>query len=127
MSSDYIYYGTPEAWDERPLRDRADRIEKDERPLRAMADLYERIAPGRGLAQWVEQAACVGHWVDFFPRKEDYKQSVARAKALCARCPVYDRCDQWWRDDEQEPRVGVVAGKTVEERRAELGNADATM
>lgn len=60
---------------------------------------------------WKFEAACVGSPVDFFATSA---RSVARAKSICASCPVRIPClvDAL----ESNERYGVWGGLTVEER-----------
>lgn len=48
----------------------------------------------------------------FFPNKGE---SVAPAKAICARCPVIDRCLEYALDNDE--RFGVWGGTSERERR----------
>lgn len=72
-------------------------------------------------AHWTDEAACREPGIDpelFFPVSEsgpESRQQVAAAKAVCARCPVIDRCRDWAvRAGEAE---GIWGGTTPDERR----------
>lgn len=65
--------------------------------------------------QWRDQAACKGQDLDlFFPGPKD-SNALARARVLCARCPVIDECRQ---EAERMPErsYGVWAGLTHAQR-----------
>ena len=66
---------------------------------------------------WREAAACleVTNQVSFFPDKEDL-HGIAKAKAVCATCPVADECLTWAIESNQTE--GVWGGHTPKERRA---------
>jgi WhiB family redox-sensing transcriptional regulator len=66
---------------------------------------------------WREAAACLAviDEVSFFPDKEDLA-GIARAKAVCATCPVAAECLTWAIDTNQAE--GVWGGHTPKERRA---------
>ena len=66
---------------------------------------------------WREAASCldVPEDVTFFPDKEDVG-AIAKAKAICATCPVADECLSWAIDTNQAE--GVWGGHTAKERRA---------
>ena len=65
---------------------------------------------------WREAAAClVNREVDFFPDREDVA-AVARAKAVCATCPVAAECLSWALETNQPD--GIWGGHTLKERRA---------
>lgn len=65
---------------------------------------------------WREAAACleVRDQVSFFPDKED-AGGVARAKAVCAGCPVADECLSWALETNQTE--GIWGGHTAKERK----------
>ena len=65
---------------------------------------------------WREAASCldVPEDVTFFPDKEDVG-AIAKAKAICATCPVADECLSWAIDTNQAE--GVWGGHTAKERR----------
>ena len=66
---------------------------------------------------WFAQAQCRGNMTDFFV---DKGQSVAPAKAICARCPVVDDC-LTHAIVKRETR-GIWGGLTpIERRRHRLG------
>ncbi len=68
---------------------------------------------------WTDWAACRGVNTElFFPVDHDSPavEQVARAKAICARCPVIDDCLDFAL---RSPQVhGIWGGETAEERRA---------
>lgn len=80
------------------------------RAWRAAPDLLPEPEP------WRAQAACRGVNPDvFFP---DKGQSVARARAICARCPVRDACLEYaLAAGSNHVDVGVWGGTTTRERR----------
>lgn len=56
---------------------------------------------------WMNDAACKGEPIaTFFPRS---RKDVKRAKALCARCPVRQKCAEYASRD--VTLVGIWAGK----------------
>lgn len=64
---------------------------------------------------WRESAAClevIGE-VDFFPSPDD-EVSIARAKAVCAACPVIEECGVFALETGQVD--GVWGGLTARER-----------
>lgn len=65
---------------------------------------------------WREAAACldVPEEVSFFPDKEDLR-AIAKAKAICATCPVADECLTWAIESKQAE--GIWGGHTPKERR----------
>lgn len=70
--------------------------------------------------QWRSQAACrTGTGVDpsiFFPEKGG---TARPAKKVCIQCPVRDKCEAWiMATEDPSDRHGVVAGLTVDERKA---------
>lgn len=63
---------------------------------------------------WREGAACAGdEGVDFFPPPDDYVAN-ARAKGLCASCPVADDCLAFAIEANQSE--GIWGGTTAAER-----------
>jgi WhiB family redox-sensing transcriptional regulator len=65
---------------------------------------------------WREAAACldVPEDVTFFPDKENVA-AIAKAKAICATCPVADECLTWAIESNQSE--GIWGGHTPKERR----------
>ena len=65
---------------------------------------------------WREAAACleVENQVSFFPDKEDVG-GIAKAKAVCATCPVASECLTWAIETNQGE--GIWGGHTPRERR----------
>lgn len=66
---------------------------------------------------WREAAACgeVLDEVSFFPERDDLR-GIAKAKAICATCPVADECLSWAIETNQTE--GIWGGHTARERRA---------
>jgi len=66
---------------------------------------------------WREDAACLDivDEVSFFPDAEDLS-AIARAKAVCATCPVASECLTWAIETNQSE--GVWGGHTPKERRS---------
>lgn len=66
---------------------------------------------------WREAAACldVPGDVTFFPDKENVA-AIAKAKAVCATCPVADECLTWAIKSNQPE--GIWGGHTPKERRS---------
>lgn len=66
---------------------------------------------------WREAAACLDapEGVTFFPDKDDVA-AIAKAKAICATCPVADECLTWAIESNQGE--GIWGGHTPKERRA---------
>ncbi len=67
---------------------------------------------------WASQAACVGEARLFFSpdryeRDEAKARRIAKAKAICATCPVIERC----REEGRREEFGVWAGLTAPERK----------
>lgn len=65
---------------------------------------------------WREAASCLTETdqVSFFPDKEDLL-GIAKAKAVCATCPVSDDCLTWAIETNQTE--GIWGGHTPKERR----------
>ena len=79
-----------------------------------------RSAPLSSPAEdWAQRAACRGQTALFFPshaeRPEARKPREARARALCATCPVLEECRALGR---QRREYGFWGGETEEERAA---------
>ncbi len=66
---------------------------------------------------WRELAACVemADEVSFFPDAEDVA-AIARAKSICATCPVASECLSWAIETNQSE--GIWGGHTSKERRS---------
>lgn len=66
---------------------------------------------------WREAAACLEapEDVSFFPDRDDVA-GIAKAKAICATCPVADECLTWAIESNQAE--GIWGGHTPKERRA---------
>lgn len=66
---------------------------------------------------WREEAACVDvvDEVSFFPDPEDLA-GIAKAKGVCASCPVADECLTWSMETNQTE--GIWGGHTPKERRS---------
>ena len=65
---------------------------------------------------WREAASCleVTDEVNFFPNREDFL-AIAKAKTVCATCPVADECLSWAIESNQSE--GIWGGQTAKERR----------
>jgi len=65
---------------------------------------------------WREAASCleVTDEVNFFPNREDFL-GIAKAKTVCATCPVADECLSWAIESNQSE--GIWGGHTPKERR----------
>ncbi len=95
------------------------------RPVATTVDLTDATPPGDRPADdrwaqeqaWVYQAACRGRTELFFPPYAERPQARARreqrARAICAGCPVRDRCLWWGR---QHHEYGIWGGENEEER-----------
>lgn len=89
---------------------RAQRAARGDRPSTAL-----------GIPAWMEDAACTGKPSDVFFRPDSEgsghgrKWSPERAKAICATCPVRERCEGFALTEGIVH--GVWGGKTEEERR----------
>ena len=68
------------------------------------------------ITPWREAAACleVTDQVSFFPDKADIA-GIAKAKAICATCPVADVCLSWAVESNQSE--GIWGGHTPKEHR----------
>jgi WhiB family redox-sensing transcriptional regulator len=63
--------------------------------------------------EWMQDAACKGKPQEpFFP---DRGESTAKAKAMCATCPVSDECLAYAMD--KGMKVGIWGGKSERQRR----------
>ena len=60
---------------------------------------------------WIQQAACKGKTGPFFSR---YVEDLARARDLCAGCPVNAECLEYAMNDLS--LLGIWAGLTVGQR-----------
>lgn len=77
-----------------------------------------------GPGRWTAHAACAGHDLDhWFPVSKGagrngidrtYLSTVARAKSICATCPVLNECRAYI---DANPQDGIWAGTTEKERR----------
>lgn len=78
-------------------------------------DLYDFLMRLRERYPWRDHAACLDPEVDpeiFWPAPSIHG---AKAKAVCARCPVREQC----LEDHLDELDGVWGGLSVEERRRE--------
>jgi WhiB family transcriptional regulator, redox-sensing transcriptional regulator len=64
---------------------------------------------------WREDAACRGANVEVFFPADESEEAAARAKAICAECPVVDTCLQYSIATNQAE--GVWGGLDANERR----------
>ena len=73
------------------------------------------------MSHWTEDAACKGMTEIMFPVRGDVG-GVARAKAICASCPVIDECLDFVSHNPEKYGVWAgIAGKEItEERRRRL-------
>ncbi|HWN01217.1 MAG TPA: WhiB family transcriptional regulator [Streptosporangiaceae bacterium] len=69
--------------------------------------------------QWMKRAACLGRNDEMFP--ENNEVGIARAKAICAACPVQEPCLQAALGEEGDAaagnRFGIRGGQTKGQRR----------
>ena len=66
------------------------------------------------LLDFAEQAACASADTElFFPVSGWHAKQVAKAKAVCAQCPVQSACHQWAREQGEH---GIWGGTTESER-----------
>jgi WhiB family redox-sensing transcriptional regulator len=69
------------------------------------------------VADWREQAACADYPNQlFFPGGDASEATVARAKGVCAVCPVIEDCLEYAFETNQ--RAGIWGGTTEDERRS---------
>lgn len=69
---------------------------------------------------WAEDAACRGYDLDMF--FTDSKGGVARAKRICAGCPVREECLDEGLRAEDGSRYGIYGGLTPDERTELVGS-----
>lgn len=84
----------------------------------ALSPAEQRTDPGWGERGWRRRAACLTEDPElFFPigTAGQALDQVARAKAVCARCPVRDACLRFAIDTGQG--FGIWGGLTEDERR----------
>lgn len=94
-------------------------------------DLYERVNNGMdvnlamliadvlGPGEWRKQAACRDADPDwFFPQRAS--KDVAKARKLCASCPVQEQCFEYAQDAPEEQ--GIWAGHSATNRRRQYIN-----
>ena len=110
-------------------RNERDRRSQAARRARARA-LTARAAPESGALRRLQAAGSCGTAdpdLFFGPAAElvtDYKTRVAKAKAVCAGCPVRDACLAYALDTRQE--YGIWGGTDEDERRALLRQRSAS-
>lgn len=63
---------------------------------------------------WLDKVACKPEQMDLF--FSELKSKVAKAKAICASCPVAKECLEFSQSTEVE--FGTFGGYTAEERKA---------
>ena len=72
-----------------------------------------------GPLTWTNKAACSGQTSLFFPppgeRPEARARHEAKARTICAVCPVQDDCKEWARDHRE---YGFWGGESEEDRAA---------
>lgn len=79
-----------------------------------MTDSYTGPRTPAHAASWADEAACRGYALaDFFTES---KTGIARAKRICAPCPVRERCLSEALGAEDSSRYGISGGLTPEER-----------
>lgn len=82
---------------------------------------------GRPRPDWVVRAACRAPGVDrddFHPEGHPHPgETIARAKAVCAPCPVRPECFAW--GNLISPQFGIFGGLTAPERRNRLARTGA--
>lgn len=61
---------------------------------------------------WQAQAACLGQTDVMYPEDASDASAIAKAKALCARCPVRPQCREAGRSE----GYGIWGGDTATER-----------
>lgn len=93
-----------------------------------MAEVRQLPAPREGDWDWVTRAACRGADTAIFYHPENERgpsrtRRQQRAKAVCARCPVAEKCLRWALAA-REP-YGVWGGLSAEEREALLARKPA--
>lgn len=97
-------------------------VQPSERTNVSLRYLHTRPHPppaARRITAWERLAACVkSDPTQFFPvgKGSDALAAAAAAKAVCARCPVRDRCAEFALDTNQQ--YGIWGGLDEEERRA---------
>lgn len=79
-----------------------------------VAELYKLDLP-----MWQEQSACAGMDPELWVGDDHSNTRVAKAKAICATCPVLDTCLDWalQLDKTLGNFPGIYGGLTSEERR----------
>ena len=69
---------------------------------------------------WINEAACIGLTSIFFPpiseRPQATERREARARAICNRCPVFNQCRQYARENGE---YGFWAGENEYHRAVE--------
>ena len=75
------------------------------------------LSPARIDGDWMDDANCKGHTKLFFPPKAERPQArarrEARARRLCAACPVLEDCRSFARNHHE---YGFWAGESEEDR-----------
>jgi WhiB family redox-sensing transcriptional regulator len=66
--------------------------------------------------RWRDDAACKGKPLAWFVPDNESARSTAKAKEVCAACPVRQECAEWAMDFDIFPLVGVFGGMTTVER-----------
>ncbi len=82
----------------------------------AAADPADPANPADQVADWRREAACLPHDSElFFPARTAYRgDEVARAKAVCRRCPVREECLRAAMNGRE--KIGIWGGLTPAER-----------
>lgn len=77
----------------------------------------EQVVP---LGPWVKKGACRGlperAKADFFPPRGDSAGAYARARKICAVCPVMEECREYGLQFSQHDLIGMWGGLSTEER-----------
>lgn len=71
------------------------------------------------MATWTdseERSACVGKTDVFFPLYTN-TDSVAEARDICRKCPLYERCVEYWLPRYEECEEGILFGYSAADRR----------
>ena len=80
---------------------------------------HQSIDEGKLLSDWRDSAACRAFGVDpewFFPISEQDTETIERATAICAQCPVQAECLAWAMRPEAPERAGIWGGLTEWQR-----------
>lgn len=81
----------------------------------AIAGQLERALQGTATPDF-SRGKCTGMNVNLFFTES--KNAVARAKAICAQCPIANQCAEWAATNAEE---GIFGGMTPSERKLKFG------